>query len=191
MADLETKIKEMRRLSFNEAARWGAIVGGVASLLLLLSYLLRENENFSFINSMDFVVFCVLFYMAAKEMAKKRGNFGFSFTSAWGFVILVSAFGGVLSGVMQYVLMAHINPAYYTNIYMDMFRVMYGEQAGSTYSDLFNSYKDNVAIIVISSIIGSAFRGAFVGLIVAAFTRNRINPYKGYTKSDPDSSTES
>lgn len=189
MLDLNSKIKEMRQLSFNEAARWGAIVGVAGSLLLVLSYVFRNNGNLYFINSMDFAVFGSLFYFAAKGMAVKRGDYGFGFASAWGFIILVSSFAGVLSGITQYVLMAHVDPNYYTTIYEELFKAMYGIE-GDNFITLFKEYQSRIGIIVLASIMGAAFRGAFLGLIVAAFTRNKINPYKGYTKPDEESNTE-
>ena len=169
--------KQLNKLKWNEAAKAGLILGGSLSVIYILSYFTHGSFMDNAWGSIEFVTLAAVMFLATKRYGRLRGEL--SFTQALSFVILLTFFSGIITGIASYLMRVWIAPEYYDNLYYEMINQAYGANA-QPILELYKQYGHNLSIIMLSTMAVSVMQGAFLGLIVAAFTRSR-NPF-GYNK---------
>ena len=170
---------------WNDAARYGAVIG----LLLALSTLFETWAILSGRTALmglmipEFIVAAVLHYVLLHRYTKRYGaSFpdveGFPFSKAYGYILLLSAFAGVVVGAVQAVyLHAVIGYASYVEQYIAAIQ-NYLSQSGNVtasmepmlaqlFETLENAEAPSFLQTVWSSFFSSLLFGAFFGLIIA------------------------
>lgn len=97
-----------RKTFWNEAAQWGALVGGLLSLSFVLESLMTTSGRLGLYSLMmlEWIAVVVLHFWLLLRFTRKRSALhsadeGFTFGQGYGCVMAVSCFAGVIVGVVQ------------------------------------------------------------------------------------------
>lgn len=164
----------MKKQTFwSDASRCGAIIGGVEILFLIFEALLRGNGLLSLLN---IAVFVTLIYLFTNRRATLYGREeGYSYGNGLRFILWSSVFAGIVCGAYEIIARNWLFPAFYHE-QLNQVLVAYS-QLGLKSAQLadFKNMAEQMLFspiwVVLVSLLGTALRGLFFGLFVAAFTR--------------------
>lgn len=164
----------MKKQTFwSDASRYGAIVGLVEILFMLIGALLHGNGLLSLL---QIVAFVTLLYIFTKRRAMLYGgDEGYTYGNGLRFILWMSVFAGILCGAYEIIARNWLFPAYYREQLEQSLIVL--SQLKMTNAQLTEAKTMSETIlfspiwIVLGDVLGMALRGLFFGLFVAAFTR--------------------
>lgn len=164
----------MKKQTFwSDASRYGAILGGVEIVFLLVGALLRGNGLLSLL---ELVVFIYLLYRFTNRRATLYGaSEGYSYGNGLRFILWTSIFAGILCGAYEIVARNWIFPAYYHEQLQQSLVVLSQLKLSNAQLSEVQAMSEKVSFspiwIVLGDTLGMLLRGLFFGLFVAAFTR--------------------
>lgn len=199
------KITDMKESSFwNDAAKCGAVLGVLlaASTLFETYAVLAGSGTLMGLMVLEFVAVVVLHYVLLHRYTKRYGfscypvEEGFPFSKAYGYILLLSAFAGVIVGVVQAInLHAVIGYEAYMERYLAAMQD-YLAQSGNVstsmepmMAQLFAKLKAAEAPSLLQTFWGSLWSsllyGLVFGLIIAGVLSRAPKPFAdGTEKSD-------
>lgn len=164
----------MKKQTFwSDASRYGAILGGVEIVFLLVGALLRGNGLLSLL---ELVVFIFLLYRFTNRRAALYGaSEGYSYGNGLRFILWTSIFAGVLCGAYEIVARNWLFPAYYhEQLQQSLVALSQFKLSNAQLSEV-QTMSEQISFspiwIVLGDTLGMLLRGLFFGLFVAAFTR--------------------
>lgn len=166
-----------------EVSRYGAIIGGVEVLFLLLGVLFYGSPGLTMLfSTLHIVVFVMLIYLFTKRRSVLYGAEGYSFGEGIKFIFMISLLGGVVAGAYDIVARNWLFP----ELYREMADVMMATMAQMKLStqqlievkESFEKTLFSPLYVVASDILGICLRGLFFGLFVAAFTRREVDIFQ-------------
>lgn len=164
----------MKKQTFwSDASRYGAILGGVEIVFLLVGALLRGNGLLSLL---ELVVFIYLLYRFTNRRAALYGaSEGYSYGNGLRFILWTSIFAGILCGAYEIVARNWIFPAYYHEQLQQSLVALSQLKLSNAQLSEVQAMSEKVSFspiwIVLGDTLGMLLRGLFFGLFVAAFTR--------------------
>lgn len=164
----------MKKQTFwSDASRYGAILGGVEIVFLLVGALLRGNGLLSLL---ELVVFIYLLYRFTNRRATLYGaSEGYSYGNGLRFILWTSIFAGILCGAYEIVARNWIFPAYYHEQLQQSLVALSQLRLSNAQLSEVQAMSEAVSFspiwIVLGDTLGMLLRGLFFGLFVAAFTR--------------------
>lgn len=164
----------MKKQTFwSDASRYGAILGGVEIVFLLIGALLRGNGLLSLL---ELVVFIYLLYRFTNRRAALYGaSEGYSYGNGLRFILWTSIFAGILCGAYEIVARNWIFPAYYHEQLQQSLVALSQLKLSNAQLSEVQAMSEKVSFspiwIVLGDTLGMLLRGLFFGLFVAAFTR--------------------
>ncbi len=166
---------------WQEASRYGAIVGAVEILFLLLEALLYKSAASSLLSLAQIVVFVTLIYLFTKRRATLYGDKeGYTYGNGLRFIFFVSIFAGILCGAYEIAARNWLFP----NVYRDQMQQafvalsqmkLYSNTQIREIKEMSETISFSPIWIVLGDVLGMIVRGVFFGLFVAAFTRREPN----------------
>lgn len=164
----------MKKQTFwSDASRYGAILGGVEIVFLLVGALLRGNGLLSLL---ELVVFIFLLYRFTNRRAALYGaSEGYSYGNGLRFILWTSIFAGVLCGAYEIVARNWLFPAYYHEQLQQSLVALSQLKLSNAQLSEVQAMSEQISFspiwIVLGDTLGMLLRGLFFGLFVAAFTR--------------------
>lgn len=164
----------MKKQTFwSDASRYGAILGGVEIVFLLVGALLRGNGLLSLL---ELVVFIYLLYRFTNRRAALYGaSEGYSYGNGLRFILWTSIFAGILCGAYEIVARNWIFPAYYHEQLQQSLVALSQLKLSNAQLSEVQAMSEKVSFspiwIVLGDTLGMLLRGLFFGFFVAAFTR--------------------
>ncbi len=172
----------MRQQTFwQEASRYGAIVGGVEILFLLMEALLYNSAASALLSLAHIVVFVTLIYLFTKRRSTLYGaEDGYTYGNGLRFIFYVSIFAGIITGAYEIVARNWFFPGIYREQMQQSMVVLSQMKFYSTaqireISEMSETVLFSPIWVVAGSVFGMILRGVFFGLFVAAFTRREPN----------------
>lgn len=171
-----------------EVSRYGAIIGAVEVVFLLLGALFYGKTALTmFFSVLHVAIFVTLIYLFTKRRSMLYGADGYTFGEGMKFIFFVSILGGVLAGAYDIVARNWLFPGLYREMADTMLAAMAQAKLPTGQLAEVKSSLDKTLFsplyVVGSDVLGLALRGLFFGLFVAAFTRREVNIFE---KSDEE-----
>ena len=181
---------------WNDAARYGAVIGALLSVSTLVENWLSLSGNLkSFMwLSLEFVLVFVLHYWLLHSFTRRRSQLysaeeGFTFGQGYTFLLAVSAFAGAIVGAVQ-ALYIHVVLGYET--YLDRYFASVTEVMNSlggmdaatenAFAQLMEQLRSAVAPSIVSTWLGGIWSGvlfgAVFGLIIAGVLARQPKPFE-------------
>lgn len=166
-----------------EVSRYGAIIGGVEVLFLLLGALFYGKNALTMLFSVLHVaIFVTLIYLFTKRRSVLYGADGYTFGDGMKFIFFVSLLGGVLAGAYDIVARNWLFPGLYREMADTMLVAMAQTKLPTSQlievKESLNKTLFSPIYVVGSDVLGLGLRGLFFGLFVAAFTRREVNIFE-------------
>ncbi len=171
-------MEDIKSIRNREAATGGLVLGVVLFITEFASYLAKGDQTVkTVISFVNVGLISYILYYFARRYADIRGNMGTSYGVAFGYILIVSLFGGVIYGTLYYILTNFIDPAFYEQLGRDA--IINAKNVSNDEKELalkiFKESTSNPFIVIVSAIFGTTLGSAFVGLAVAAFAkRNEV-----------------
>lgn len=181
---------------WNDAAKYGALLGALLSLSFILETAMTLSGKLSLyaLLTLEWVVVVVLHYYLLHRFTRSRSRLytpeeGFTFGQGYGFLLLVSAFAGIICGAVQYVYL-HLIVGYstYTDRMVAAMTDMISRSGGMSSSmepylaQTLNQIQATPEPSVLATVWGGVFTsllfGALFGLIIAGVNARASKPFE-------------
>ena len=185
-----------RKTFWNEAAKWGALVGGLLSLSFLLENQMMTSGRLGLYSLMllEWIVVVVLHFWLLLRFVRKRAALygadeGFTFGQGYGSVMAVSCFAGVIVGVVQavylHLIIGYSNYIERTIASMTELLSNSGSQMPASLEGIVAQSFEQLRTAPVPSVLESVWSGmfsallfgAFFGLIIAAIASRAPRPF--------------
>lgn len=176
--------KNLSRIGWREAATGGLYAGLVYAALSIVGQLGRSTAAVgSIAGAVSFFSLAGFLYFYARRMTLHAGADGFSYGQCLGFILKMSLFAGILSGIGQFVLVNWIDPQGFEDQFELMVANVYGSRFSSKEVEAFQSLglqmMKNPLISVLSGIFSMVVYGGLLGLLISAFVKRPADPFAG------------
>lgn len=164
----------MKKQTFwSDASRYGAILGGVEIVFLLLGALLHGNK---LISLLELVVFIALLYRFTKRRATLYGAAeGYSYGNGLKFILWTSIFAGILCGAYKIIARNWLFTSYYHEQLQQSLMALSQIRLSNSQLEEIQSVSETTLFspiwIVLGDTLGMMLRGLFFGLFISAFTK--------------------
>lgn len=194
-----------RKTFWNEAARWGVIVGVLLSASFVVENLMMSSGRMGlyYLMMLEWIGVVVLHFWLLLRFVRNRSALygvdeGFTFGQGYGCVMAVSVFAGVIVGVVQSVyLHLIIGYSHYVertiSAMTDLISQSGSQMPASVEGMLAQSFEQlrtapvpSVLQSVWSGLFSTLFFGAFFGLIIAAIAVRAPRPFDGTDGTNDD-----
>ena len=185
-----------RKTFWNEAAKWGVIVGLLLSVSFVVENLITVSGKMwlYYLMMLEWIAVVVLHFWLLLRFAQNRSRLygaavGFTFGQGYGAVMTVSAFAGVIVGVVQAVYL-HLIVGYSNHIERIIAAVTElvsksGSQMPASMEGLLSQSFQQLRAAPVPSVLqtfwgglfSALFFGAVFGLIIAAITTRAPRPF--------------
>ncbi len=158
------------------ASNWG-FLGGVALFgVNLISWGLKLETTAGWAYELlIFIVLCWLIVSTGRRNARlSSAAEGYPYARAFGFVLAMMLFAGVVFGVSRFLMYNFIAPEYYTSI----FETSLGDMPDQIRSMAFGMLR-NPFFWIFQGVIELIFRGGFLGLILCTFVTKKPDIFAG------------
>lgn len=166
----------MKKTNFwNEAARYGVIM----ALLAIVFDTVGFYTQHALVSLVSLILFIFLLTMFMKLRVARYGADGYSYGQCLGFMVAVMLCAGFIEGAYMSVASNWLFAAKYDAMMSQQVAVL--ENTGLYTTDqlvLVARRLRSPLVLIFSSMIGSAIKGAFFGLFIAAFTRREAQPFR-------------
>lgn len=180
---------------WNDAAKYGAILGAVLSVSFILENMMTLSGRMSMyaLLTLEWIVAVALHYYLLHRYTRNRSRLytageGFTFGQGYGFLLVISGFAGILVGLVQYIYL-HLILGYanYTTRLTEAITDMIsrsGEVPASMESMIAQSMEQlqtapvpSVLSTVWAGMFSSLLFGAVFGLIIAGVLARAPRPF--------------
>ncbi|MCX4301449.1 MAG: DUF4199 domain-containing protein [Alistipes sp.] len=194
-----------RKTFWNEAAKWGVIVGLLLSVSFVVENLITVSGKMwlYYLMMLEWIGVVVLHFWLLLRFAQNRSRLygaavGFTFGQGYGAVMTVSAFAGVIVGVVQAVYL-HLIVGYSNHIERIIAAVTElvsksGSQMPASMEGLLSQSFQQLRTAPVPSVLqtvwgglfSALFFGAVFGLIIAAITTRAPRPFDETNEESDD-----
>ncbi len=194
-----------RKTFWNEAAKWGVIVGLLLSVSFVVENLITVSGKMwlYYLMMLEWIGVVVLHFWLLLRFAQNRSRLygaavGFTFGQGYGAVMTVSAFAGVIVGVVQAVYL-HLIVGYSNHIERIIAAVTElvsksGSQMPASMEELLSQSFQQLRTAPVPSVLqtvwgglfSALFFGAVFGLIIAAITTRAPRPFDETNEESDD-----
>lgn len=194
-----------RKTFWNEAAKWGVIVGLLLSVSFVVENLITVSGKMwlYYLMMLEWIGVVVLHFWLLLRFAQNRSRLygaavGFTFGQGYGAVMTVSAFAGVIVGVVQAVYL-HLIVGYSNHIERIIAAVTElvsksGSQMPASMEGLLSQSFQQLQAAPVPSVLqtvwgglfSALFFGAVFGLIIAAITTRAPRPFDETNEESDD-----
>ena len=194
-----------RKTFWNEAAKWGVIVGLLLSVSFVVENLITVSGKMwlYYLMMLEWIGVVVLHFWLLLRFAQNRSRLygaavGFTFGQGYGAVMTVSAFAGVIVGVVQAVYL-HMIVGYSNHIERIIAAVTElvsksGSQMPASMEGLLSQSFQQLRTAPVPSVLqtvwgglfSALFFGAVFGLIIAAITTRAPRPFDETNEESDD-----
>lgn len=173
------KNKEMEKNNFwNDAARYGALLGAVLSVSFILENWMTLSGRMTMyaLMTVEWIAVVVLHYYLLHRFTRSRSMLytaeeGFTFGQGYGYLMVVSAFAGIIVGVVQYVYL-HLVLGYsnYTERMVEAVTDMLsmGGNVSASYEGMIVPMLEQIQSAPVPSVIATVWGGMFTSLLFGA-----------------------
>lgn len=167
-------MENIKSIRNREAAKGGLVLGLVMYAILFVDYITEATVSMKVVTSIINVsaVSFVLYYYSRKY-ANYRANLGTTYSTAFGFIVLVSLFAGMIYGTLYFIQTNYIDPAYYEQINREI--IVNNASLSNDEKDLalnmIGGYLTNPFVVIFSAMLSSILSSAFFGLVIATFVK--------------------
>lgn len=173
------KNKEMEKNNFwNDAARYGALLGAVLSVSFILENWMTLSGRMTMyaLMTVEWIAVVVLHYYLLHRFTRSRSMLytaeeGFTFGQGYGYLMVVSAFAGIIVGVVQYVYL-HLVLGYsnYTERMVEAVTDMLsmGGNVSASYEGMIVPMLEQIQSAPAPSVIATVWGGMFTSLLFGA-----------------------
>lgn len=173
------KNKEMEKNNFwNDAARYGALLGAVLSVSFILENWMTLSGRMTMyaLMTVEWIAVVVLHYYLLHRFTRCRSLLytaeeGFTFGQGYGYLMVVSAFAGIIVGVVQYVYL-HLVLGYsnYTERMVEAVTDMLsmGGNVSASYEGMIVPMLEQIQSAPVPSVIATVWGGMFTSLLFGA-----------------------
>ena len=159
----------MKQTNFwNEAARYGVIM----ALLAIVFDTVGLYTQHALVSLVSLILFVLLLTMFMKMRVARYGADGYSYGQCLGFMVAVMLCAGFIEGAYMSAAANWLFAAKYDALMSQQVAIL--ENTGFYTTDqlvMVTRWLRSPLVLIFSSMIGSAIKGAFFGLFIAAFTR--------------------
>ena len=191
-----------QKIFWNDAARYGAVIGVLLAASTLFESYAILSGSMALVGLMvpEFLVVVVLHYLLLHRYTKRYGasfpaEEGFPFSKAYGYVLLLSGFAGVVVGAVQAV---YLHKVLGYSVYMERYIAAiqnYLSKSGNVsasmepmmaqlFDTLENAPEPSFLQTVWSSLFSSLLFGAVFGLIIAGVLSRAPKLFDGTTDAE-------
>lgn len=163
---------------WNDAAKYGAIIGAILSVSFLFEQwmaLSGKTSNFAIIG-LEWLLVVILHYYLLHRFTRQRSMLysaeeGFTFGQGYGYLMVISAFAGIISGVVQFVTL-HLVVGYtnYVDKYIAAIQNLLSQSGGipASMEGIFSQAIQELQTAPTPSIFSTIWSGLFVSLLFGA-----------------------
>lgn len=163
----------MRKNFWADAARRGATIGVVVSLLAMARVWLPVNGTLLSAIELVAMGYCIYVFGVARRNAHDEGRYG----QVISFVMAEMVCAGVIYGAVLYLLANHWAVDYYARQMAETYRLLRESGAEAVFNAEAEQQSRNIAAnplgLVASGVLGMVLYGGLVGIFVGAFIRRR------------------
>jgi uncharacterized membrane protein (DUF106 family) len=180
-------MNERGKMFWRDALLSGTKIGIVSVLLSIVVLLVGNGSAGEIFSLLERVVFFTLiFVFVRKHSWKYAPEEGFSFGRAFGFVLAMLLFVGVIQGVYSAILANYfMGPELVAD--MDKILLVFQEQNPNLYTPemleqlrgTMHTMTFNPFAATLSAVLGVEISGIFIALLVAVFTYRRVDLFAG------------
>lgn len=163
---------------WNDTAKCGALLGAVLSVSFILENWMTLSGRMAMyaLMTVEWIAVVVLHYYLLHRFTRSRSQLytaeeGFSFGQAYGFLMVVSAFAGILAGVVQYIYL-HLVLGYanYTERMVQAVTDMLsmGGNVSASYEGMIMPMLEQIQSAPAPSVIATVWGGMFTSLLFGA-----------------------
>lgn len=163
---------------WNDTAKCGALLGAVLSVSFILENWMTLSGRMAMyaLMTVEWIAVVVLHYYLLHRFTRSRSQLytaeeGFSFGQAYGFLMVVSAFAGILVGVVQYIYL-HLVLGYanYTERMVQAVTDMLsmGGNVSASYEGMIMPMLEQIQSAPAPSVIATVWGGMFTSLLFGA-----------------------
>lgn len=165
----------MEKTNFwNDAAKYGAIMALVAIVFDVLGYYVQNM----LLSLLSLVVFVLLLTYFMKQRVAQHGADGYGYGKCLGFMVCVMLCAGFIQGAFAGVAANWLFAAKYDAMMSQSMGIL--ENTGFYTADqleLMMKWMRSPLWLILGTMIGSAIKGAFFGLFIAAFTKRDVDVF--------------
>ncbi len=173
-------MEELKKTHWKEAAREGAVIGGVISAIYALSYLLHlANRNSWIEGTLIFMTMVTFVLISGHKRAAKYGSAGFTYGQSLGYIASMMLFTGFIAGLCNYILRAWVDPPYYME-QIERSMAAFESAAPEQYDmalKMAGAMQKNPVVMVLGGMINMLIYGTFVGLFLSVFIKKDGDPF--------------
>lgn len=181
---------------WNEAAKYGAIVGAIlsASYLFELWMMLSGKTSNYAIMGLEWLLVVIVHYYLLHRFTRQRSMLysateGFTFGQGYGYLMAISAFAGIINGVVQFVTL-HLIVGYsnYVDGYISAIQSIVSEGGGvpasmegilaQSIQDLQMAPTPSILSTIWGGVLVSLLFGAVFGLIIGGVLSRAPKPFE-------------
>lgn len=163
---------------WNDAARYGALLGAVLSVSFILENWMTLSGRMTMyaLMTVEWIAVVVLHYYLLHRFTRSRSMLytaeeGFTFGQGYGYLMVVSAFAGIIVGVVQYVYL-HLVLGYsnYTERMVEAVTDMLsmGGNVSASYEGMIVPMLEQIQSAPAPSVIATVWGGMFTSLLFGA-----------------------
>lgn len=183
--DTDTNSKTEAKAVYRQELFAGALIMGLMySLAQIIVYTFNikgGDYNWIFFVYGIAVIATVQTLFGRKVASARPANRGFSYGSSLGFMVLMSMLSGVIVGIVGYLIMNVIDPAYGESIYRQAYEQAAAMMPNATEEQLdagmamSRFMSGTIWGLIMSNVFGMLLNGGFVGLITSAFVKRNAD----------------
>ena len=178
--------KNLSKVFWTEALTGGLVIGVLLFVWDLIGYWLNMPLNGSGIASfVRFVILAGGIVVFCRRIRAFRGpELGLSYGTAFGFILAMMLFTGIVAGIGQFFLQVVIAPDYFDEVYeMTLLNAAIPENLVEQMLALRPMMK-NPVVMILSGIFNYVIYGGLIGLIAAAFLKRPADPFANNSSED-------
>lgn len=159
---------------WNDAAKYGAIMALVAIVFDVLGYYVQNT----LLSLLSLVVFVLLLTYFMKQRVAQHGTGGYSYGKCLGFMVCVMLCAGFIQGAFTSVAANWLFAAKYDAMMSQSMGIL--ENTGFYTADqlaMMMRMMRSPLWLIFFGMLGSAIKGGFFGLFIAAFTKRDVDVF--------------
>ncbi len=168
-----------RKQFWQGASNWGFLGGAALFGVNLIGWALKLETNLPWVYELlTAAVLLPLIVVTGRRNAAASGAAGWPFGRAWGFVVAMMMFAGVVYGVGRFLLTNFIAPEYYgvmNETLVAEAMKLYGPSMQAMMADvspMMGAMMRNPFYLIFQAVVELIFKGGFLGLVLCPiFTR--------------------
>ena len=182
--------RNLSKVFWSEALTGGLVLGIALFLWDLIGYWLNLPMAASgFASVVQFALLIAgIIYFSRRIRAFRGESIGFPYGTAFGFIMAMMLFTGMIYGIGQYFLQVVIAPAYFNEVFeVTLWDSSFSEDLiEQTLAMKQSPFMKNPVIYIFSGLFTMCIYGGLIGLIAAALMKRPANPFADHDNTEND-----